>query len=234
MPVNKTPRTTPATGEAKVCLFLICRTRLYRDAILDLLNRRPGIVAMGCGDVVGDETIPLVREAAPDVVLLDTGPPDALALAGRLVRALPETRVLGFGVEDAPANVIACAEAGLRGYVPHTASTTELADIARRVAAGETVCSAGLGERLFSHLRRIALDTDRLAADLGLTARQREILGLIEQGLSNKQIAQRLSLGTSTVKNHVHQLLGRMGVGRRAEAVAQARGAGRSKQGQAA
>jgi two-component system, NarL family, nitrate/nitrite response regulator NarL len=223
MPISRTPE-TPSPGDVKrISLFLICRTRLYRDAIIDLLNRRPGIAATGCGGATGAETIALVRAAAPDVVLLDTGPPDALALASQLARALPETRVLGFGVEDLPDSVIACANAGLRGYVPHTASTAELAEVARRVAGGETVCSADLGVKLFRHLRQAALNADAPAADLGLTARQRQILRLIEAGLSNKQIAQRLSLGTSTVKNHVHELLGRMGVGRRAEAAARIR-----------
>jgi two-component system nitrate/nitrite response regulator NarL len=223
MPVSRTLRAPSPTGANSISLFLICRTRLFRDAILDLLNRRPGIDATGCGSADGGETIALVRAAAPDVVLLDTGPPDALALAGVLVRAVPDTRILGFGVEDAPASVIACANAGLHGYVPYTASTAELADVAWRVAAGETVCSSGIGEKLFRHLRRVALDASAPAPDLGLSGRQREILALIQEGLSNKQIAQRLSLGTSTVKNHVHELLGRMGVGRRAEAAARVR-----------
>jgi two-component system nitrate/nitrite response regulator NarL len=222
MPVSRT-RTPAPTSAHSISLFLICRTRLYRDAILDLLNRRQGIVAAGCGCAHADEAIALVRAAAPDVVLLDTGPPASLVLAGHLVRAVPDARILGFGVEDLPASVIACANAGLQGYVPYTASTAELADVARRVAAGETVCSADIGVQLFRHLRHVALGASSPPSDLGLTSRQRQILGLIEQGLSNKQIAQQLSLGTSTVKNHVHELLGRMGVGRRTEAAARVR-----------
>jgi DNA-binding CsgD family transcriptional regulator len=91
---------------------------------------------------------------------------------------------------------------------------------ARRVALGEMVCSAGMGDKLFHHLRSIALRNSGGAAGPVLTIRQQHILQLINEGLSNKQIAQRLSLGISTVKNHVHGLLGRLQVGRRSDAVA--------------
>jgi len=202
-----------------VLVFLVCRVRLYHDAIVGLLNRQPGITAVGAADTDGD-IMPDLEAAMPDVVLLDTGTQGALALAARVVKARPRTRILGFGVDDVPLQVVACAEAGLWGYVPNHASIGELAQAVRRIASGDTVCSAAMADKLFHHLRSVAVGGSPPAIDAVLTCRQQQILRLIKEGLSNKQIAQRLSLGTSTVKNHVHSLLGRLQVGRRSEAAA--------------
>jgi two-component system, NarL family, nitrate/nitrite response regulator NarL len=211
---------SPKPASAKpVLVFLICRVRLYHDAIVGLLNRQAGITAVGAADI-GRDLMPDLEAASPDVVLLDTGTPGALALAARVVKARPRTRILGFGVDDVPLQVVACAEAGLWGYVPNHASIAELAQAARRIASGDTVCSAAMADKLYRHLRSAALGGSTPAIDAVLTCRQQEILRLIKEGLSNKQIAQRLSLGTSTVKNHVHSLLGRLQVGRRSEAAA--------------
>jgi DNA-binding NarL/FixJ family response regulator len=212
------PRSTAYLAKP-LLVFVICRVRLYHDTLVRLLNRQAGIMAVGSMDI-GDGLIACLEAAVPDIVLLDIGSPQALPFAARLVQARPGTRILGFGVDDVPLQVIACAEAGLCGYVPSQASVSELAHAARRIAFGETVCSAGIGDKLFCHLRSVALREFASSTETMLTGRQQEILGLIGEGLSNKQIAQRLSLGTSTVKNHVHDLLARMHVARRAEAAA--------------
>jgi two-component system, NarL family, nitrate/nitrite response regulator NarL len=214
---------SPKTVTTKpVLVFVICRVRLYHDTLVKLLNRQAGMSAVGSIEL-GDGVISSLEAAAPDTVLLDVGPPEALPFAARLVRARPGTRILGFGVDEAPLHVIACAEAGLCGYVPSDASVAELANAARRIALGDTVCSAGMADKLFRHLRSVALGGPAFSTEATLTRRQRQILALIKEGLSNKQIAQRLSLGPSTVKNHVHGLLGRMQVGRRSEAAARIR-----------
>lgn len=219
MPKSGTLLPSEADAVQPVLVFVICRVRLYHDAILELLNRQPGITAVGAADIAGDVMSDL-QAAAPDVVVLDTGAVGALALALRMVRARPQTRILGFGVDDVAPKVVACAEAGLWGYVPNHASIGELAQAARRIASGDTVCSAAIAEKLFHHLRNAALGDSSPAIDMVLTKRQQQVLHLIKEGLSNKQIARRLSLGTSTVKNHVHSLLGRLQVSRRAEAAA--------------
>jgi DNA-binding NarL/FixJ family response regulator len=155
--------------------------------------------------------------------------PGAFALAAELLRARPQTRALGFGVDDVKSEVVACAEAGLLGYVPTHASLGELVEAVRRIARGDTVCSAAMANRLFDHVRKGALGGTRPVIDTVLTPRQQQILRLIDQGLSNKQIAQQLSLGTSTVKNHVHNILGRLRVARRSEAAARVIGASQTR-----
>jgi DNA-binding NarL/FixJ family response regulator len=211
----------PDTGKP-VLVFVLCRVRLYHDTLIGLLNRQVGMRAVGSTEF-GEGLMSALETAAPDAVLLDLGSPEALPCASRLVRARPATRILGFGIDEAPLHVIACAEAGLSGYVPSDASIADLASAARRVARGDIVCSACMADKLFHHLRGAALSEPASSPEAALTGRQRQILALISEGLSNKQIAQRLSLGPSTVKNHVHGLLGRLQVARRSEAIARVR-----------
>jgi|SRR5215472_7572105 len=219
MAANGASHSPKAVIARPVLVFVICRVRLYLDALVKLLNRQPGTTAVGSTDF-DDSVISSLEATAPDTVLIDVSSPEALPFAARLVRARPGTRILGFGVDDVPAQVVACAEAGLCGYVPSSASVVDLARAARRVGLGDTVCSAEMADKLFLHLRSVALRDTVFSGKPTLTGRQEQILGLIREGLSNKQIAQRLSLGPSTVKNHVHGLLSRLQVGRRSEAAA--------------
>lgn len=204
-------------------VLVACKIRLYRDAIVRLLNKQDGIGA-SCACSIEDGLLTDYDAARPDVVLLDAGMNGGLAMARRLMMARRQARILGFGVDDVAREVIACAEAGLMGYVPCHASIRELADAVRRVTAGELVCPAAIADKLFSHFRSASVSTQEERVKAVLTGRQMEILQLIRQGLSNKQIAVRLSLGTSTVKNHVHDLLERLQVGRRGDAAAQLSG----------
>jgi len=202
-----------------VLAFLICRVRLYCDVVADRLAHEPGIALIGIANPE-DNLVAEIETVVPDVVLLDTSPRDALAMAARLIRERPQTRILGFGVCDVPEDVVACAEAGLSGYVPCTASINDLISAARRVASGDTVCTVAMADGLFHHLRRVALGSLPSSLERVLTQRQQQIVGLIGEGLSNKEIARRLSLGTSTVKNHVHDILDRLQVTSRSEAAA--------------
>jgi DNA-binding NarL/FixJ family response regulator len=202
-----------------VLAFLICRIRLYCDAIADRLAGEPAIALIGIANTE-DNLVAEIETAAPDVVLLDTSPRDALAAAARLIRERPQTRILGFGVSDVPEDVVACAEAGLSGYVPCTASIKDLISAARRVASGYTVCSVAIADGLFRHLRGAALGSLPSSLECVLTQRQQQIVRLMGEGLSNKEIARRLSLGTCTVKNHVHDILDRLQVTSRSEAAA--------------
>jgi DNA-binding NarL/FixJ family response regulator len=202
-------------GPKKLLLLLICRVRLYSDAMVNLLAQHEGLRVIGSLNVAPD-VVTEVEAAAPDVVLLDMGTPGAGALAVAILRARPRTRILGLGVDEVPLQVVACAEAGLCGYVPAHASTGDLARAARWVAAGGTICSPEMAGHLFRYLGTTGYGAQPTTATL--TQRQLEILHLIGEGLSNKEIARRLSLETSTVKNHVHNLLGRLQVAGRVEA----------------
>ena len=169
-----------------------------------------------------DALISSLEAIAPDTVLLDLGSPEALPFAARLVRARPSTRILGFGIDEAPLQVIACAEAGLHGC---SEPRFDCRPRERRPShrTGRYCLFRRNGRQVVSPLAQFALRGTALSTKSSLTGRQRQILALINEGLSNKQIAQRLSLGPSTVKNHVHGLLSRLHVARRTEAIASIR-----------
>lgn len=144
-----------------------------------------------------------------------------------MVRAIagtaPDVKVVALAVAETETedDIISCAEAGIAGYVPREGSGEDLLWTIEHVARGEAPCSPRIAATL---LRRVAaLAAERRPASrgaTGLTPRQRQIVGLIGQGLSNREIAQRLCIELSTVKNHVHSALEKLGTNRRAEAVA--------------
>jgi two-component system, NarL family, nitrate/nitrite response regulator NarL len=204
-----------------VRILLVSRVQLYSSAIAALLGGQTDVTLVGaaspCDDIAGALDV-----TQADVVLLDAGNKEALGFAQRLILDRPQTRILGFGVDDSAGNVIACAQAGLWGYVPSTASLVDLIAAAKRVAHGDTVCSAAMADGIFRYVRSAYLVTPG-RPEVSLTHRQQQIVQLIGEGLSNKEIARRLSLGNSTVKNHVHDILDRLQVSRRGEVAARIR-----------
>jgi DNA-binding NarL/FixJ family response regulator len=196
--------------------------RLYRDGLAIVLGRSQQFEVVG--SVAYDiEAIEATHRLCPDVVLLD------IALGGngdtldKIHEFAAAARVIALGVAEAEPDIIRCAEAGVAGYVSREGSVETLINTIECVVRGEMVCSPQIAG---SMLRRIASLSAgrRLEAAEALTSREREILRLIEDGSSNKEIAGRLGIEISTVKNHVHNLLEKLHVHRRAEAAARLRG----------
>jgi DNA-binding NarL/FixJ family response regulator len=123
-------------------------------------------------------------------------------------------------VPETEHDVIPCAEAGVAACLPRETTLADLSATIERVAAGESNASPRVAAML---LRRIATLAERNSPEANLTAREEEILVLIDDGLSNKQIARRLSIELPTVKNHVHNILEKLHVHRRYEAAARMR-----------
>lgn len=194
--------------------------RLYRDGLANALCSE-GIAVVGTATTIG-EVLEHARRLNPDVCLIDVGMPDAMYAIREIARGNP-TRVVALAVPDREHVVIECAEAGVAGYVTLDASLADLAETLKSVARGETLCSPRMAAAL---LRRVAELADESAASLPprqLTARECEIIELIGEGLSNKQIALVLKIELTTVKNHIHNILKKMHVRRRGDAFAQFR-----------
>lgn len=195
---------------------------LYREGLAEMLDRTGEISVVGSASDV-EEGLEVWEELgeSPDVILLDTVPGHASLHVRALLAALPDARVLALTVPNRESEILAVAEAGIAGFVTSDASVAELVAAIDSVSRGETLCSptvvAALMRRLAAVARSLSDPTEPL------TIREREILELIDEGLSNKQIAQRLRIELSTVKNHVHHILGKLGVQRRTEAAALAR-----------
>jgi len=125
----------------------------------------------------------------------------------------PAIRVVMVGMEADEAVFLRVVQAGAVGYVLKDASAIEVARTVRAVAAGEAVCPASLSVALFQWVERhkSALPSLHLKTSLGLSRREQQLVGLIQQGLTNKEMANRLNLSEQTVKNHVHRMLRKVG-----------------------
>ena len=205
-------------GEHPSRVLLVADVSVHRDSLVEQLDREPAIqVAGATSDLV--EGVAEAWSLSPDLVLLDVAAEERVPAIAALVAAIPDVKVVAFGVPANESDIVACADAGVAACVTREASYAELVATIERVGSGESLCSPQVAAVL---LRRVAT----LAAErsgnptASLTTREREILDLIDMGLSNKQIAQRLCIELPTVKNHVHNLLEKLDVRSRHEAAA--------------
>jgi len=156
-----------------------------------------------------------VGSTAANIVVLDSV--SAVLAEPGVVRELhqlnPAIRVVMVGMEAEEAVFLRVVQAGVVGYVLKDASALEVARTIRAVAAGEAVCPAGLSVALFQWVVRHkpAIPSLHLRTTLGLSRREQQLVGLIQQGLTNKEMASQLSLSEQTVKNHVHRMLRKVG-----------------------
>jgi two-component system nitrate/nitrite response regulator NarL len=206
-------------GLELVQAFIVADVRVHRDGLQELLEREACIDVIGAAATV-PESIAEISNLAPDVVLLDVAGENRVAAITALVQAIPGVKVIACAVPETEQDVIPCAEAGVAACLPRETPLTELGATIERVASGESIASPRVAAML---LRRVATLAARSSPEERLTAREGEILGLIDDGLSNKQIARRLSIELPTVKNHVHNILEKLHVHRRYEAAARMR-----------
>ncbi len=207
-------------GRTAVRIVIVEDHALVREGTAQLLESTPDLQVVGqCG--TAEEGAELVERLAPDVALVDVSLPGAsgLELASELARHHPSTRVLVVSAYDDHAYVAEALEIGVGGYLLKTASGRELVDAVRLVAGGVFVLDGAVSSRLGRMRRGTAPGHFDPRA---LTPREAEVLTLVTQGRSNKQIAAELSLGLRTVESHVSSLLAKLGATSRTEAVAHA------------
>jgi DNA-binding NarL/FixJ family response regulator len=198
--------------------------RLLCDSLDVALSDDPAIRVVGTASDA-DELLALVTRIAPGVILLDVSMPRALDAARAIAARAPVTRTVAISVDARASSVVACAEAGVAGYASQDATLAELRHVILEVAVGRTPCSPLVAASLFRRLASLAAERDRLpAAPPRLTRREYEVLRLVQCGLSNRDIAARLSIALPTVKNHVHRILDKLQVDGRGKAADWLRG----------
>jgi two-component system, NarL family, nitrate/nitrite response regulator NarL len=196
---------------------LVCASvRIYRDGVADGL-RHAGLTVVGTAARLA-EAGALARDLRPEILLVDVSAEEIEGLRA-LGAAAGETILVALGVPEQEESVIACAEAGVAAFVTRDCSLEELVAILESALRGETVCSPRMARALLGRVAALAAAREPEPSATLLTAREAEILDLIDEGLSNKQIAARLFIELPTVKNHVHSILAKLNVSRRAEAV---------------
>jgi two-component system response regulator DevR len=197
-------------------VFLLDDHEIVRRGIADVLEEQPGIVVVGEAATAG-EALRRIPAARPHVAVLDARLPDGSGIdVCRDIRSsAPEVRCLILTSYDDNDALFAAVMAGAAGYLLKEVRGTSLIDAVRQVAAGKSLLDPAVTGRLLTRLREGAPEDARLAS---LTDREREILGLITDGLTNKQIGERLFLAEKTVKNYVSGLLAKLGMQRRTQA----------------
>jgi DNA-binding NarL/FixJ family response regulator len=196
---------------------------MVRAGFRSLLSTEPDIEVVGDA-ADGEAAIELVTRLQPDVTLMDIRMPvlDGIAATRRLVEAGVPTKLLVLTTFDLDEYVYEALRAGASGFLLKDAPAEELAAAIRVVAAGDSMLAPGVTRRVIDAFVRRAPVPTRAAVDdrLGLlTPREREVLGLIARGMSNLDIAERLFVSEGTTKTHVSNVLAKLGLRDRVQAV---------------
>jgi two-component system, NarL family, response regulator DevR len=208
--------------QSAVDVFLLAENRLLRDVFARLLAGKNDIHVVGAAALSSQIVVEVVA-ANPDVVLCDSLA-TALSADGLLVelrRHVPNAKILMFGMDCDPEKFLIAVHHGVTGYVLKDASAAEVACAIRAVAHGESVCPPTLCRVLFDHIASSGAWQPgvQVRKNLGLTRREQQLVQLVSEGLTNKEIATRLYLSEQTVKNHLRRMLRKAGASDRLEAV---------------
>jgi DNA-binding NarL/FixJ family response regulator len=202
---------------------LIEDNRLLREGITALIHTQPGFQVLAAS-ADANEALQKVREAKPDVVLLDFGleDHDSLSLTATVHGEVPQARVIVMGLLPIQEDVANFVRAGASGFIMKDASFEELFSTIRTVAAGGEVLPRALTNSLFSQIARNVPGgaKAKVMEAVKLTARERQVIDLLGEGLSNKEIAIRLHIAVHTVKSHVHNILEKLALHTRLEVAA--------------
>ena len=201
-------------------VFLVAGNRLLRETLARLLNKRGDFNVCGVSPCVPD-TVSSATDA--DVLILDsvTARLANCAVISEIVSQIPTIKVILIDMDDDPEIFLECVRAGATGYLLKDASAGEVVSAVRAVAQGQAVCPPQLCIHLFRAFSRqwAAIPSARIKLELRLTRRQQQLVPLISQGLTNKEIASHLSLSEQTVKNHIHGIMRRIGANDRLQVI---------------
>lgn len=209
-----------------ICILLVDDQKLIREGIRILLEMEPDLQVVGeAGD--GEAALAAYAAHQPDVVLMDVRMPgvDGVEATWRLIERWPQARVIILTTFDDDEYVFEGLRAGALGYLLKDVSGHELAEAVRTVAGGGALVEPSVARKVLAEFARLAPPARPPEQGLPepLSEREQEVLRLLAQGLSNREIAQRLILAEGTVKNHVTSILSKMGVRDRTQAAVRAR-----------
>jgi two-component system, NarL family, nitrate/nitrite response regulator NarL len=203
-------------------LIITSSVRLVREGLAATLHGRDGVVVVDAVDL-GPWGIARIAAAEADVVLVDLGQTDPVAAARLIKAASPGVKLIAFGLDEIDDSVFACAAAGFCGYVPRESCADELYRAVVDVMEGRMHCAPHIAAAMFNRLADFLREPDTSETLPSLTSRESEILVLVQQGRSNKEIARQLAISSATVKNHMHNILQKLQVSRRGQAAARLR-----------
>jgi DNA-binding NarL/FixJ family response regulator len=200
---------------------------LFRDGLTALLSDGPETELVGTA-TTGSEAVDLACETQPDVVVMDVQMPglNGIEATRRIVADSPHIAVLVLTMFDDDESIFSALRAGARGYLLKGADRDQIRCALRAAASGEIIFGAHLAARMLGYFTA----TSAPPVFPQLTQREREVLELVAQGRANATIAARLGLSHKTIRNHVSNILTKLQVADRAQAIVQARDAGLGQQ----
>ena len=208
-------------------LVILAANCLYREGLAALLGAEADVsVAATAAD--WPHALAVVGEQRPAVLLVDLDTPGVEAGIRALRRAAHPPAVVALGADGGDDAAVTWAEMGLAGWISRAATAADVLRVVRDAGRGELRCTARTTAALARRLAEVSATNGRelrLRPTHALTCREREILALIEQGLTNREIAEHLTIALPTVKNHVHHILDKLGARGRLDAVLTTRGA---------
>jgi len=208
---------------APIAIVLIDDNRLFREGLVTMIHGQPGYRVLAASADV-DEAMTKAREAEPDIVLLDFGleDHDSLGLTATVRTEVPSARVIIMGLLPLHEDVADYVHAGASGFIMKNATFEEFLATIRAVADGAEVLPRELTNTLFSQIARSASSGTRaqVLESVRLTSREREVVNLLGEGLSNKEMSTRLNIAVHTVKSHVHNVLEKLALHSRLEVAA--------------
>jgi two-component system NarL family response regulator len=195
---------------AKIRILLVEDNRILRDGITALLDKEKDFTVTGLSDG-GRDVVAMTRKVKPHVVLLDLGleSKNGLEIVENLKKEFPGIKIIGMGLAPSQADIMEFVQAGADGFILKDATLEDVANTIRSVSAGRTVLPSSMTTSLFFQIAEHAILKGKrnLRGATRMTQREKEIIALISDGMSNKQIASNLNIATFTVKSHVHNIL---------------------------
>jgi DNA-binding NarL/FixJ family response regulator len=210
--------------EASICVYVAVQNRLLRETLVRLIVKSAGLQvagASGCPETMAEK----LGERRIDVLLADSVETlYGMERIAELDEGMGETRIVLFGMDEDPDCFLKAVRLGVSGYLVKDASSAEITAAVKKAAKGEAVCPPGLCKRLFEYVARDypgrgAREERVNGAKASLTCRQRQLMALVAEGLTNKEIAAKLHLSEFTVKNHIHRIMKQVEAESRHEAV---------------
>ncbi len=207
-----------AIARRKARVFVASENRLLREALSRMLVKDGKIEVVGMDIAEPFQTEDLVKEEADILLLSSRGIRNEDLSAVRRVRTTaPKVKILLIGVTGEEAEFLQCVRAGVRGYLPREASAEDVVQGVRALQGGEAICPGRLCASLFRYFEQEATSFPSASVHqrLGLTRREQQLIPLIAEGLTNKEIANRFCLSEQTVKNHLYRMKNKIGAGDR-------------------
>jgi DNA-binding NarL/FixJ family response regulator len=206
--------------QPSIAVIVLSSDRIFCEVLAASLSRREGLEAIAAPSGAQD----MSGESSPGVVLIDASfhPQSALSQTWEVRALWPDAKIVAIGLDREDDQIVDFAEAGALGYALKDASLDELVGTIHAVHQGQTLCSPRILAAVVARIT--SLSRVEVVAPVGhqvepLTLREREILALMAEGLSNKEVGRRLRITVQTVKNHVHRILEKLQCHRRREAV---------------